>query len=89
MSRISPEIQATPFTIATYPFGERFDIYTIEPLPKDDYEIEYVVVIIDAFSPFVKFTPVKSTSGLNTVQASFNFVGTFAWPRIIHFDSGT
>jgi hypothetical protein len=46
-------------------FGERFDIDTIGSLPKDDYENEYVVVIVDAFSRFVKLTPMKSTSGLD------------------------
>jgi hypothetical protein len=51
MSRISPEIQATPFKMATYRFGERFD------MPKDDYENEYFFVIVDAFSRFVKLTP--------------------------------
>jgi hypothetical protein len=34
MSRISPVIQATSFTMATYRFGERFDIDTVGPLPK-------------------------------------------------------
>jgi hypothetical protein len=49
MSRIAPAIQATPFTMATYRFGERIDIDTIGPLPKDDYGNEHVVVIVDAF----------------------------------------
>jgi hypothetical protein len=36
----------------------RLDIDTVGPLPKDDYENEYVVIIVE-------LTPVKSTSGLN------------------------
>jgi hypothetical protein len=59
--RISPAIWATPFKMATSWFGERFDIDTIGPLPKDDYENEYVVVIVDAFAGLVKLTSVKST----------------------------
>jgi hypothetical protein len=86
MSRIAPAIQATPFTMATYRFGERVDIDTIRPLPKYDYDNEYVVVIVDAFSRFVKLTPVKSTSRLNAARALIDFVGTFACPRIIHSD---
>jgi hypothetical protein len=56
MSRISPAIQATPFTMVmvTYWFGERYDIDTIRPLAKDDCKNEYVVKIVDAFSRFVK-----------------------------------
>jgi hypothetical protein len=69
MSRISPAIQATPFTMATYRFGERFDIDSIGPLPKDDYENELVVDIVDANSRFVKLTPVKSMSGSNAARA--------------------
>jgi transposase InsO family protein len=89
MSRIAPAIQATPFTMVTYRFGERVDIDTIGPLPKDDYDNEYVVVIVDAFSRFVKLTPVKSTSGFDAARALIDFVGTFAYPRIIHSDRGT
>jgi hypothetical protein len=67
-------IQATPFTMATYRFGERFDIDTIGPLPKNDHENEYVVVIVDVFSRFVKLTPVKSTSGLDAARALIVFL---------------
>jgi hypothetical protein len=88
ISGIAPAIQATPFTMATYRFGERFDINTIGPLPKDDYENEYVVVIVDAFSRFVKLTPLKSTSGMDAARALIDFVSTFACPRIIHSDRG-
>jgi hypothetical protein len=87
MSRIAPAIQATHFTIRTihnYPCGERFDIDTIGQLPKYDYENEYAVVIVDAFSRFVKLTAVKSTSGLNAARVLIDFVSTFAYPRIIH-----
>jgi hypothetical protein len=89
MSRIAHAIQATPFTMATYHFGERIDIDTIGPLPKDDYGNEHVVVIVDAFSRFVKLTPVKSTSGLDAARSLIDFVGTFACPRIIQSDRGT
>jgi hypothetical protein len=85
MSRIAPAIQATPFTITTYRFDERFDIDTIGPLPKDDCENEYVVVM----KRFDKLTPVKSTSGLDAARALIDFVGTFACMRIIHSDQGT
>jgi hypothetical protein len=89
MSRIAPAIQATSFMMATYRFGERVDIDTIGPLPKDDYGNEYVVVIVDAFSRFVKLTPVKSTSGLDAAKAPIEFVGTFACPRINQSARGT
>jgi hypothetical protein len=90
ISRIWPAIQATPFTMATYRFGERFDIDTIGVLPKDDYENEYAVVIVDAFSRFVKLlTPVKSTSGFDPAQAFIFFCGIFACPLIIHSDRRT
>jgi hypothetical protein len=59
ISRIAPAIQETPFTMATYRFGERIDNDTIGPLPKDDYGNEHVVVI----SRFVKLTPVSPRRG--------------------------
>jgi hypothetical protein len=79
--RVAPAIQVTPFTMTTYQFGERFDIDTIGALPKDDYENEYVVVIVNPFSRFVKLTPVKSTSGLDAARALIDFISTFACPR--------
>jgi hypothetical protein len=75
--------------MATYRFRERVDIDTIGPLPKDDYDNEYVVVIVDAFSRFVKSTPVKSTWGLDAARALIDFVSTFGCPRIIQSDRGT
>jgi hypothetical protein len=48
-------------------FGERFDIDTIGPLPKDDYENEYVVAIVDAILR-------KLTSGLDAARAQIDFV---------------
>jgi hypothetical protein len=60
-----------------YRFGERFDIDTIGPLSKDDYENEYVVVIVVAFSRFVKLKPVKSTSGLDAARAHAR--ASFVW----------
>jgi hypothetical protein len=75
--------------MATYRFGERVDIDTIGPLQKNDYGNEYVVVVVDAFSRFVKLTPVKSTSGLDAARALIEFVGAFACPHIIQSDRGT
>jgi hypothetical protein len=51
--------------------------------------MQYIGVIVDAFSRFVKLTPVKSTSGLDTARALIDFVGIFACPRIIHSNRGT
>jgi hypothetical protein len=50
MSRMSPAIQATPFTIGDLSVWRTIDIDTIGPLPKDDYENEFVVVIQDSLS---------------------------------------
>jgi hypothetical protein len=75
-------------SMATYWFGERYDIDTIGSLPKDDYKNEYVIVIVYAFSRFVKLTPVNSTLRLDAARALIDFVGTFACPRIIHSDRG-
>jgi hypothetical protein len=82
ISKLLPTIQATPFTMATYRFGERFDIDTIGALPKVDNENEYVVVIVDAFSRFAKLTPVKSTSGLisqSILSAHSHARASFIW----------
>jgi hypothetical protein len=36
-------------TMATYRFGERVDIDTIGPLPKDDYDNEYASLLSTRF----------------------------------------
>jgi hypothetical protein len=81
-------IQVMPFTMATYRFGKRFDIDTIGRCQKTTTK-EYVVVIVNEFSRFVKLTPVKATSGLDATRALIDFFGTFACPRIIHSDRRT
>jgi hypothetical protein len=79
---------AMPFTMATYRFGERFDIDTIGPLPKDDYENEYVVVV----RCVLKIRQVDTSEvnvGLDAARALIDFVGTFVCPCIIHLDRKT
>jgi hypothetical protein len=59
-------------------FKRRLSQWRVNGLTNDSISIlsEYAVMIVDAFSRFVKLTPVKSTSGLDAARALINFVGT-------------
>jgi hypothetical protein len=63
MSRLSPVLRVQPFTVATYRFAEQFDIDTVGPLPKDDFGYEYVLVVIDDFTRFVRLHPMRTYVG--------------------------
>ena len=50
--------------------------------------IEYVLVIINAFSRWVELFPTKSTTAAETALVMLNHVGRFGSPEVIHTDQG-
>jgi transposase InsO family protein len=88
MSPRSHALRVQPFTVATYHFAECFDIETVGPLPKDDFRYEYVLVVIDAFTRFLRLHPMRGTSALEAARSTIATISTLACPRIIHSDHG-
>jgi hypothetical protein len=81
MSRLSTSLPVQLFTVATYRFAERFDIEIVGPLSKDDFGYEYVLVVIDAFTRFVRLHPMRNASALAAARAMIDTIGTLACPR--------
>ena len=57
LSAIKQDVKTQPFTLASYSPMSRIAIDTIGPLPETEGGYKYVIVIIDAFSRFVKLFP--------------------------------
>ena len=90
MSVIKPLIHTMPFTLASYSPFDRICVDTIGPLPIDsDSDSEYILVIIDAFSRFVKLYPVKDTSAKAALNSLLDWVGMFGIPAEMVSDNGT
>ena len=90
MSVLKPLIQTQPFTLASYSPFDRICIDTIGPLPKDDESgSEHLLVIIDAFSRFVKLYAIKDTSARSALQGLLDWIGMFGIPSEMVSDNGT
>ena len=90
MSVLKPLIQTQPFTLASYSPFDRICIDTIGPLPIDSSTgSEHILVIIDAFSRFVKLYPIKDTSARSALVGLIDWVGMFGIPSEMVSDNGT
>ena len=90
MSILKPLIQTQPFTLASYSPFDRICIDTIGPLPIDSSTgSEHILVIIDAFSRFVKLYPIKDTSARSALVGLIDWVGMFGIPSEMVSDNGT
>ncbi len=90
MSTIRPLIHTQPFTLASYSPFDRICVDTIGPLPKDaDSDMEHILVIIDAFSRFVKLYAIPDTSARSALHGLTDWVGMFGIPSELVSDNGT
>ena len=90
LSAIKPIINTEPYTLSSYePFG-RICVDTIGPLPIDsENQNGYILVIIDAFSRFVRLYPIPDTSALSALDGLLDWVGLFGIPLELVSDNGT
>jgi hypothetical protein len=90
MSFLKVPIETQPFTLASYSVMDRIAIDAIGPLPTAESDgYKYIIVIIDAFSRYVKLIPAKDTSASEAQRALLEWVGTFGLPSQIISDNGT
>ena len=89
MSFLKTPIHTHPFTVGCYEPMERLDINTIGPLPPDEDENKFILVIICCFTRWVSLYPVKSTTAEDCVDALLQHIGTFGTPNQILSDNGT
>ena len=69
-----PDAETEPYTLSTYTAMERLDIDTIGPLPIDEFQSKYILVIVDAFTRYVRLTPTPDATAISAGRALFNFV---------------
>jgi Integrase core domain len=83
-------IHTLPYTLASYSPFDRICVDTIGPLPVDtETENEYILVIIDAFSRFVKLYPIPDTTAKSALLSLMDWVGMFGIPSEMVSDNGT
>ena len=91
MSPLKPVIHTKPFTLAAYNPMERICIDTIGPLNEEgqDDTYKYILVIIDAFSRFVRLYPITDTTAESALGPLKDWICTFGCPSSIVSDNGT
>ena len=62
---------------------------TLGPLPEDENEFAYIVVIVDNFSKFVGLYSARSTTSNDFINAFMQWVGVFRVPKEIRSDGGS
>ena len=67
---------------------ERLDIDTIGPLPEDDRGNKYILVILDAFTRYIRLTPTPDATSLSAGRALLQFVCEYGFPKHIQTDGG-
>ena len=89
MSYLKTTIHTLPFTTATYTPWQRINIDTIGPLPPDEHDNKYIIVIIDTFTRYMELYAVKSVDAEHAVQAINAHCGRYGVPTQIVSDGGT
>ena len=89
MSARSLDIQTLPFTLASYSPFDRICVDTIGPLPTNDEDKKYILVIIDAFSRFVMLRSIPNTTAKTAILGLLEWIGMFGIPAEVVSDNGT
>ena len=90
MSTLKLPIQTYPYTIASYSPFDRVCVDTIGPLPEDSTTgNKYILVIIDAFSRFIRLYPTKDTTAIAAMHGLMDWIGLFGIPSALVSDNGT
>ena len=61
---------------------QELSIDTLGPLPEDEHEMRYIILIVDDFSTFVGLYPAKTVSTLEFVNAILSWVGIFGVSKL-------
>jgi hypothetical protein len=88
MSYIKVPIQTSPFTLASYEPMERVAIDSIGPLPDDDSNNKYIIVIVDCFTRFISLYPAIDATAKSAAKAILNYLGIFSCSSILLSDNG-
>jgi len=89
MRHLKVPIEANRFITSTRIPWERLNIDTIGPLPKDDNNNEYIIVLIDCFSRFIMLYAVPDTSAYQAARCILHCMGIFGAPSQILSDRGS
>ena len=73
MKRLKPIIHTTPFTLASYEPMRRICIDAIGPINVNGQDYKHIMVIIDAFSRYVKLYPLKAVNSEETDQLMIHY----------------
>jgi hypothetical protein len=68
---------------------ERIAIDTVGPLPVDEDQNQYIIVMICSFSRFTELYPSKDASALSAAKAVLDLIGRYGCPLEIQSDQGT
>ena len=88
LSHIKLAIQATRYTTVTYGPMERLNIDHMGPFPADDRGNIHILAIIDTFTRWIEFYPVKTTTAIETAECMLQHIGRFGSPYQILSDNG-
>jgi len=85
----TPVVETNSYHLAgSYPMAD-LSIDTIGPLPLDDQQNQYILVIVCNFCKFATLFPTPSTEAVSYVNALIQHIGLFGVPTSIRTDGGS
>ena len=89
MSQLRTPILAQKFTLSTYTPMERIYADSIGPLPADEKDNKYILVIIDAFTRWIELYAIPDTTAEIAARCLLDWTGRFGTPIQIMSDGGS
>ena len=90
MKSIKPTVHTLPFTLAAYYPMQRIFIDAIGPINIDNQdEFKHILVIIDAFSRYVRLFPIKCVNSDEILKAFNNWISDYGCPSEIVSDNAS
>jgi len=89
LKEIKPHIDSLPFTLTTYEPMQTIGKDTLGPLPEDENDNKYVIVIKDHCTKTTELYPTKSTTAKEALHALLDWISRYGTPRYIISDNGS
>ena len=89
MSQLKPAIHTLPYVTSTYNPMESLNVDTIGPLPPDESDNTYILVIIDRFSRWIELYATKDATAKSAAINMISHFGRYGTASELRSDGGS
>jgi len=89
MSQLKPAIHTLPYVTSTYNPMESLNVDTIGPLPPDENDNTYILVVIDRFSRWIELYATKDATAKSAATNLVSHFGRYGMASELRSDGGS